>query len=181
MNVGRESLTVLVADDDEDDRSFIRKAWKKSRVANNLRFVEDGEELTEYLNHAGRYRDPALAPRPAVILLDLNMPKKDGREVLKEIKADPALRNILIVVLTASKAEEDIFRSYDLGGNSYITKPVTFEALVDVLQMLGRYWIEIVDLQATPVIEEHQGGNITAPTIPGAGSTFSCDDSSEAT
>lgn len=146
MNNSRKSLTVLVADDDEDDRSFIRKAWNKSRAANDLRFVEDGEELTEYLNHTDRYADPASAPRPAVILLDLNMPKKDGREALREIKANPDLRQIPIIILTTSQAEEDICRSYDLGASSYITKPVTFGALVDVLQVLGRYWIEIVDL-----------------------------------
>lgn len=146
MNGSRKSLTVLVADDDDDDRGYIRRAWEKSRAANDLRFVEDGEELTEYLNHSGRYSDPASAPRPAVILLDLNMPKKDGREVLREIKADPELRRIPAIVLTTSKADEDICRSYDLGANSYITKPVTFGALVDVLQVLGKYWIEIVDL-----------------------------------
>jgi CheY-like chemotaxis protein len=146
MNGSRKSLTVLVADDDDDDRGYIRKAWEKSRAANDLRFVEDGEELTEYLNHSGRYSDPASAPRPAVILLDLNMPKKDGREVLREIKADPELRRIPVIVLTTSKADEDICRSYDLGANSFITKPVTFGALVDVLQVLGKYWIEIVDL-----------------------------------
>ena len=148
MNASRKSLIVLVADDDEDDRGYIRKAWEKSRAVNELRFVRDGEELTEYLNHSGRYSDPASAPRPAVILLDLNMPKKDGRESLREIRADPELRRIPIIVLTTSKADEDICRSYDLGANSYITKPVTFGALVDVLQVLGRYWIEIVDLPA---------------------------------
>lgn len=146
MSESRKSLTVLVADDDEDDRSFIRKAWSKSRAANQLRFVEDGEELIEYLDHSGRYSDPASAPRPAVVLLDLNMPKKDGREALREIKANPDLRQIPIIILTTSKADEDICRSYDLGANSFITKPVTFAALVDVLQVLGRYWIEIVDL-----------------------------------
>jgi CheY-like chemotaxis protein len=146
MNDKRKSLSVLVADDDDDDRGFIKKAWAKSRVANDLRFVEDGEELTEYLNHAGRYSDPASAPRPAIILLDLNMPRKDGREALREIKANPELRQIPVIVLTTSKADEDICRSYDLGANSYITKPVTFAALVDVLQVLGKYWIEIVDL-----------------------------------
>ncbi|MEK6304122.1 MAG: response regulator [Acidobacteriota bacterium] len=146
MNASRKSLIVLVADDDEDDRGYIRKAWEKSRAVNELRFVRDGEELTEYLNHSCRYSDPASAPRPAVILLDLNMPKKDGREALREIRTDPELRRIPIIVLTTSKAEEDICRSYDLGANSYITKPVTFGALVDVLQVLGRYWIEIVDL-----------------------------------
>jgi CheY-like chemotaxis protein len=148
MNDTKQSLTVLVADDDEDDRSFIMKAWTKSRAANDLRFVEDGEELTEYLNHVGRYAEPDSSPRPGVILLDLNMPKKDGREALREIKANPGLRQIPIVILTTSKAEEDIFRSYDLGANSYITKPVTFEGLVDVLRVLGKYWIEIVDLKS---------------------------------
>ena len=147
MNNRKEPLTVLVAEDDQLDRSFIRKAWGRSRVANILRFVEDGQELIDYLNHAGKYSNPDRAPRPGVILLDLNMPKKDGREALREIKANPELRHIPVIVLTASEAEEDILRSFQLGASSYITKPVTFEALVDVLQVLGRYWIEIVDLQ----------------------------------
>lgn len=145
MSVRNAPLTILVADDDQDDRAFIKKAWEKSRVTNDLRFVENGEELSQYLNHTGRYSDLSSSPRPSVILLDLNMPRKDGREALREIKADPELRQIPIVVLTASKAEEDILRSYDLGANSYITKPVTFEALVDVLRVLQKYWIEIVD------------------------------------
>jgi len=146
MNNSRRPLTILVADDDEDDRAFISKAWDKSRVANDLRFVEDGEQLMAYLNRTGNYLDPNVSPRPAVILLDLNMPRKDGREALKEIKANADLRQIPIIILTTSQADEDICRSYDLGANSYIAKPVTFGALVDVLQVLGRYWIEIVDL-----------------------------------
>ncbi len=148
MNAKNETLTILVADDDEDDRNSIRKAWARSRVANNLRFVEDGEELTEYLLHTGRYSDPESAPRPAVILLDLNMPKKDGREALREIKADPELRQIPILVLTSSQTDEDILSSYDIGANSVIIKPVTFEALVNVLRVLGKYWIEIVDFRS---------------------------------
>lgn len=146
MSAGSRSLTVLVADDDEDDRRLIKKAWEKSGVTADLRLVEDGEELLEYLNHTGRYTDPGSAPRPALILLDLNMPRKDGREALREIKADHGLRRVPIVILTTSQADEDISRSYDLGANSYITKPVTFGALVDVLRVLGKYWIEIVDL-----------------------------------
>lgn len=146
MNGNRKSLTILIADDDDDDRAFIRKAWEKSRVANDLRFVEDGVELMEYLNQTDRFAEPGSAPRPAVILLDLNMPKKDGREALREIKANADLRQIPVIVLTTSQADEDICRSYDLGANSYIAKPVTFGALVDVLQVLGKYWIEIVDL-----------------------------------
>jgi CheY-like chemotaxis protein len=108
--------------------------------------VENGEELLEYLYRRGKYSDPAVSPRPGLILLDLNMPKKDGRQALKEIKADPSLRSIPIVVLTTSKAEEDILRSYDLGVNSFIVKPVTFEGLVDIMKTLTKYWFEIVEL-----------------------------------
>jgi CheY-like chemotaxis protein len=146
VSAKEQHLTVLVADDDDDDRGLIWKAWRKNHSSSYLRFVDDGEELTDYLNHVGRYSDPASAPRPAVILLDLNMPRKDGREALREIKANPKLCQIPIIVLTTSKADEDICRSYELGANSYITKPVTFGSLVDVLQVLGKYWIEIVDL-----------------------------------
>jgi CheY-like chemotaxis protein len=145
-NSTRRRLTVLVADDDEDDRTFIKKAWVKARAANDLRFVKDGEELIEYLFHAGRYSDPAFAPRPGVILLDLNIPKKDGREVLRDIKANPDLCQIPVVILTTSQTEEDIWRGYEFGANSYIRKPVTFDALADVLQTLGKYSIEIVDV-----------------------------------
>jgi CheY-like chemotaxis protein len=142
----RESILILMADDDADDRMLTKDALYESRLANELRFVYDGEELMDYLHHRGVFVDPVSAPRPGVILLDLNMPRKDGREALREIKADPKLRQIPIVVLTTSKAEEDIFRSYDLGANSYITKPVTFEGLVAVMKTLGQYWFEIVEL-----------------------------------
>jgi CheY-like chemotaxis protein len=146
MSSPRRAMTVLVADDDDDDRMFIRKAWAKERAPEALRFVENGEELTDYLNHLGKYGDPALSPRPSMILLDLNMPKKDGREALREIKANPELRQIPIIILTTSRADEDICGSYDLGANSYISKPVTFAALVDVMQVIGKYWIDFVDL-----------------------------------
>ena len=142
----RGSITILMADDDEEDRMMTEEAWKKNRLANDLRFVEDGEELMEYLEHSGKYSDPADSPCPGLILLDLNMPKKDGREALKEIKDDAILRQIPIVVLTTSKTEEDILRSYDLGANSYITKPVTFEGLVQTVKELGKYWFEVVEL-----------------------------------
>ncbi len=115
-------------------------------MANGLRFVEDGEELLDYLYQRGKYTDPANAPRPGLILLDLNMPKKDGREALQEIKADPGLRQIPIVVLTTSKAQEDIYRTYDLSASAFITKPVSFESLVEVMKSLGKYWFEIVEL-----------------------------------
>ena len=139
-------ITILLADDDADDRMLAQDALAESRLANDLRFVEDGEELLEYLQRRGKYENPSDSPRPGLILLDLNMPRKDGREALREIKQVPGLRRIPIVVLTTSKAEEDIYRTYDLGVNSFITKPVTFDGLVSVMKTLGRYWFEIVEL-----------------------------------
>jgi CheY-like chemotaxis protein len=139
-------ITILMADDDADDRRLTQDALEEGRLINDLRFVENGEELMAYLRKQGKYAPPAEAPRPGLILLDLNMPRKDGRTVLKEVKGDPELRQIPVVVLTTSKADEDIYKSYDLGVNSYIVKPVTFEALVDILQTLEKYWFEIVEL-----------------------------------
>ena len=139
-------ITILMADDDPDDRMLTRDALAESRLANDLHFVEDGEELLDYLHQRGKFSDPQSSPRPGLILLDLNMPRKDGREALRDIKSDPSFRHIPVVVLTTSKAEEDIYRTYDLGVNSFITKPVTFDGLVDVMRALGRYWFEIVEL-----------------------------------
>ena len=139
-------ITILVADDDPDDRALTREAFEEARLANDLRFVEDGVELLDYLNRRGKYADPALSPRPGIILLDLNMPRKDGREALAEIKADPRFRAIRIIIMTTSKAEEDVLRVYDLSAASYIAKPVTFDALVEVVRTIGRYWLEIVEL-----------------------------------
>jgi len=144
----RKSITILLADDDADDRMMAADALEESRLANDVRFVEDGEELMDYLRRRGKYSDPDAAPRPGLILLDLNMPRKDGREALREIKAEPNLRTIPVIVLTTSKAEEDIYRTYDLGVNSFITKPVNFESLVGVMRALGKYWFEIVELPA---------------------------------
>lgn len=146
MNRKKNLITILMADDDPDDRLLTEEALSESHLLNDLYFVENGEDLMDYLHHRGKYLDPQQAPRPGVILLDLNMPKKDGREALQEIKADPSLRQIPIVILTTSKAEEDIYRTYDLGASSFITKPVTFESLVEVMQTLGKYWFEIVEL-----------------------------------
>ena len=146
MNKHGRPITILLADDDADDRMMAGEALAESRLANDLRFVEDGEELMDYLHRRGRYASPADAPRPGLILLDLNMPRKDGREALSEIKGDPELRKIPVVVLTTSQAEEDIYRTYDLGVNSFITKPVMFESMVGVMKALGRYWFEIVEL-----------------------------------
>ena len=146
MSLDRKSITILMADDDEEDRMMTKEAWEESRLANDLRFVEDGEELMQYLERQGKYADPAASPRPGLILLDLNMPKKDGREALQEIKAAEHLRQIPVVVLTTSEAEEDILRSYDVGANSYITKPVTFDGLVEIVRQLDDYWFEMVEL-----------------------------------
>lgn len=146
MSEEKKLLTILMADDDEDDRLLTQEAMEESRVLNQLFFVEDGVALLEYLNGAGKYADRDSYPMPGLILLDLNMPKKDGREALQEIKADPALRRIPIVILTTSKAEEDMLRGYDLGAASYITKPVTFSSLVELMRTLGKYWVEFVEL-----------------------------------
>ena len=146
MRQPHNPIVIVLADDDADDRMLARDALTESRLANDFRTVQDGEELLDYLKHRGNFADAAAHPRPGLILLDLNMPRLDGREALREIKSDPELRQIPVVVLTTSKAEEDIYRSYDLGVNSFITKPVTFDGLVGVMKTLGRYWIEIVEL-----------------------------------
>jgi CheY-like chemotaxis protein len=146
MSTARKSITILVADDDSDDRDMIKEALQENRLANDLRFVVDGEKLMDYLLRRDKYADPLTSPRPGLILLDLNMPRMDGREALREIKSNPELRLIPVVVLTTSKAEEDIFKTYNLGSNSFVTKPVTFDSLVAVMKALGRYWLEIVEL-----------------------------------
>lgn len=142
----KSPVTILMADDDPDDRKLTQDAFEEAKLANDLRFVEDGVELLDYLNHRGKYADPASSPRPEIILLDLNMPRKDGREALEELKADSRFKSIRVIIMTTSKAEEDILKSYNLSAASYITKPVTFEALVDVIKTLGKYWLEIVEL-----------------------------------
>lgn len=140
------AITILMAEDDEEDRMLTKEAFEEVKLVNDLRFVKDGEELMDYLYQKGGYSNPGNAPRPGLILLDLNMPRKDGREALKEIKGDSKLRQIPIVVLTTSKSEEDIFRTYDLGVNSFITKPVSFISLVAIVKTLSEYWFEIVEL-----------------------------------
>ena len=155
MEKSSKPITILMADDDADDRLMTQEAFEESRLANDLRFVEDGVELMDYLQRRGKYRDPATSPRPGLILLDLNMPKKDGREALEEIKADPNLKCVRIVVLTTSKAEEDIYRTYDLGAASYITKPVTFAGMAEVIKTVGKDWLEIVELPG----DGNGGGN----------------------
>jgi CheY-like chemotaxis protein len=143
-------ITILICDDDEDDRLLTQQALENAHVSNRIRFVEDGEQLLDYLYQRGEFAgETGKAPRPGLILLDLNMPKMGGREALKVIKQDEALRDIPVVVLSTSRLDEDITRSYQLGVNSFITKPVTFSGLVEAMNVLGRYWLEIVELPPT--------------------------------
>jgi CheY-like chemotaxis protein len=140
------TIEILLADDDAEDRMLIIDALKEGRLKNRIREVDNGEELMLYLNNKGQYNNKSDFQTPGLILLDLNMPKKDGREALREIKADKNLRSIPIIILTTSKADEDILKSYDLGVNSFITKPVIFSAMVEVMTTLNKYWFEIVAL-----------------------------------
>ena len=146
MTPSRKVCTILMADDDADDRLLTKEALEENRLANDLYFVEDGRELLDYLRREGEYTDPDSAPRPGLILLDLNMPRMSGKEALAEIKADPNLRGIPVVVLTTSRHDEDIIRTYDLGVNSFVTKPVSFDGLVEAVKLLDQYWFELVEL-----------------------------------
>jgi CheY-like chemotaxis protein len=150
MSATPKGRIILMAEDDADDRLLAKDALAECELASDLHFVENGEELLDYLFQRGRYATLAPAPRPGLILLDLNMPRKDGREVLREIKMDPSLRCIPVVVLTTSRADTDIQRIYELGANSFITKPARFEALVEVMKALSSYWFNIVEL---PVVK----------------------------
>ena len=143
-------VTILMAEDNEADCRLTAEAMDRARLANDLVFVKDGEELLDYLHRRGKYEDPATSPRTGIILLDLNMPKKDGRAALEEIKLDPDLRQIPVVVLTSSHAASDVVSSYDTGVSGYIIKPVTFEGFIDVLKGLSNYWFEIVTLPPEP-------------------------------
>lgn len=145
MTTNKAPITILMADDDDDDYVLTKKALKESKLLNTLVRVKDGEELLDYLFARGDYEGQKTL-RPGVILLDLNMPRLDGREALKVIKSSPEFVDIPVIVFTTSKAEEDIYRSYQLGSNSFITKPVTFESLITVMKTLGMYWFEIVEL-----------------------------------
>ena len=138
-------ITILMADDDPDDQLMAKEAFEENRMANVLKFVNDGQELLDYLHLQGKYNSEN-APKPGLILLDLNMPKKDGRTALQEIKSDSKLKRIPVIVLTTSKSDEDVLKSYDLGVSSFITKPVTFEDLVKVTKEIGSYWFGIVVL-----------------------------------
>ncbi len=146
MTHNKQSIAILMADDDADDRFLAADALREARVHNRINFVTNGEELMDYLMRRGEYADDEKYPLPGLILLDLNMPRMDGREALKEMKQNARLKRIPVVVLTTSQAEEDVLRSYDLGVSGYITKPVSFEGLIEVMRAIGRYWIDIVEL-----------------------------------
>lgn len=141
-------ITILMADDDAEDREFARETFARSRLANDFRTVEDGQELLDYLNRRGEYATAESAPRPGIILLDLKMPRMGGLEALERIKADPSLARIPVIILTTSGSDEDIARSYDLRANSFIRKPVTFPGIVEALHSIEEYWFEIVQLPA---------------------------------
>jgi len=146
MTIDTKPRTILIAEDDPDDRQWIKEALAKCQFEQQIRFVVDGEELMDILLHRGKYTDTGNLAYPGLILLDLNMPKKDGRESLKEIKSDPRIRHIPIIILTTSRAEEDTFRTYNLGANTVIHKPVTFDKLVQIMQTLTDYWFRTAEL-----------------------------------
>jgi CheY-like chemotaxis protein len=146
MNLDKHPPIILIAEDDPDDRQWIEEALVKTQVDAEVRFVEDGEDLMNYLLHRGKYKVASTLSYPGLIFLDLNMPRKDGREALKEIKSDLRLRHIPVIILTTSKSKEDVFRTYDLGANSVILKPVTFAGLVDIMRSVKQYWFEMTEL-----------------------------------
>ncbi len=146
MNAQSSPITILVAEDDLDDQLLISEALQETRLANTVEFVEDGVELMDYLHRRGKFADRDGEPLPGLVLLDLNMPRKDGREAIAEIKADPNLKHVPVVVFTTSSAEADIYRTYDLGANSFISKPVTFVGLIDAMKKVTDYWFQIVTL-----------------------------------
>jgi len=143
------SISVLLADDDPDDCRLTMEAFRAAQIDNPMQFVEDGEVLLDYLKGRDRYAATA-PPLPGLILLDLNMPRVDGREALAQIKSDPTLKHIPVVVLTTSSAEVDVARAYQAGCNSFIQKPGSFGALVEIASTLGRYWFSVVDLPEQP-------------------------------
>lgn len=145
-------FSILIADDDADDRELIKAAFEENNFRHNIKFVENGEELIRYLKRKGNYADELTHPLPQIILLDLNMPKKDGREALKEIKTDNYLKYIPVIVLTTSMENKDVQKTYELGVNSFIIKPVTFRKLVEFTKTLGKYWFEFVELPNTQTL-----------------------------
>ncbi len=139
-------MVVLMAEDDADDRLMVEEAWKELKSPHDLRFVENGEQLLDYVYHRGAYAPRHTSPCPSLILLDLNMPKVDGRQVLKTMKADPVTKRIPMVAFSTSGEDEDVVSAYDLGVNGFITKPSTFDGLVMTMKMLNDYWLSLTTL-----------------------------------
>jgi len=137
---------ILLVEDNRADQELTRRALEEGKIRNELRIVEDGEEALAYLFRTGKYKDPATSPKPDLLLLDLNLPRVDGREVLEQVRADAKLRRMAVVVLTTSRQEQDILRSYEVGCNSFITKPVDLDQFIRVVQTLEEYWFQIVVL-----------------------------------
>ena len=146
MKIRTQMATILMAEDDPDDRLLLMDAFKETQLPNSLHFVEDGQALMDYLHNSKRCQRKGASPQPSLILLDLNMPGKNGRQALLEIKSDPNLRKIPVVVLSTSSERQDILESYAVGASSYIAKPVSFKELVDIIKTLARYWLEMVEL-----------------------------------
>jgi CheY-like chemotaxis protein len=146
VNTDNTAIVILLADDDEEDLMLTAEALRLSKVVNELKTVSDGEDLMDYLYHRGKHAPPVSSPRPGLVLLDLNMPKKDGKEALRAMKADPALRSIPVVILTTSQSAEDVERTLSLGASSFIVKPVTFDRLARAVRVATEYWFEIVQL-----------------------------------
>jgi CheY-like chemotaxis protein len=143
MTDGRSPIEILLVEDNPGDERLTREALKEGKVYHKLHWAKDGVEAMEFLQQKGKYKD---APRPDIILLDLNLPKKDGREVLQDIKSDENLRRIPVVVLTTSKAEEDVLRSYNRHANCYVTKPVDLEKFIVVVKSIDIFWLTVVTL-----------------------------------
>lgn len=144
--MNKRPLNIMIAENDEDDRALVRFAFAECKLSNTVHFVEDGEQLLDYLYHRGPYQDTVNLPRPDLILLDLGMPRVNGHEALKEIKSDPVLRSIPVVIFTTSKSTRDINSTYSMGANSFIIKPVTFDGLIQVMNVLAEYWAEVTEL-----------------------------------
>jgi CheY-like chemotaxis protein len=155
MSTGVQRRVILMADDDAEDRQLVADALREGGFDHDLRCVRDGVELFDYLRRTGAFAEPGCAPRPDIILLDFKMPRKDGREVLAEIKADPQLRRIPVIALTTSNAEDDIGFSYDFGGNSYVSKPTSFREWVEIVRILSDYWFRVVELPPPPRKKKH--------------------------
>ena len=148
MTESKKPVMILIAEDDDDYYALSKEALERFHLVNPVRRVVDGEELMDYLLHCGKFKNGADAPKPGLIFLDINMPKKSGLEALKEIKTYPELCRIPVVMLTISRDQKDISRSYALGASSFITKPLNFDRLVEVLRVFKQYWFEIVTLSA---------------------------------